>query len=206
MARKLGSVCKMMRREGSDLSLKSGVRPIDSKCKLATPPGVHGQKKGRLSEFGVQFRQKQMLRRIYGVLEKQFHNYYKLASKSKAATGEVLLQLLESRLDNVVYRMGFASTRAEARQLVSHRCITVNAKTVNIPSYRVCPGDIVEVREKAKAQNRIQAALALAQNRAQPAWLEVDNGQLKGTFKMLPDRNELPAEYREHLVVELYSK
>src|SRR3990167_9575354 len=148
MARKLGSVCKMMRREGSDLSLKSGVRPIDSKCKLATPPGVHGQKKGRLSEYGVQLRQKQMLKRVYGVLERQFRTYYRLASKSKAATGEVLLQLLECRLDNVVYRMGFASTRAEARQLVSHRCVTVNGKIVNIPSYRAAAGDVVEVREK----------------------------------------------------------
>lgn len=206
MARMIGPVCKKMRREGTDLGLKSGVRPVDSKCKLTTPPGVHGQKKGRLSEYGTQLRQKQMLRRIYGVLEKQFRNYYKLASRSKAATGEVLLQLLESRLDNVVYRMGFASTRAEARQLVSHRCVNVNGQVVNIPSYRVMPGDVIEIREKAKAQGRIQSALVLAQNRTQSSWIEVDSAQLKGTFKMVPERSELPSEYNEQLVVELYSK
>ncbi|MBI5447689.1 MAG: 30S ribosomal protein S4 [Gammaproteobacteria bacterium] len=206
MARMIGAVCKKMRREGTDLGLKSGIRAIDSKCKLTTPPGVHGQKKGRLSEYGVQLRQKQMLRRIYGILEKQFRNYYELASRSKAATGEVLLQLLERRLDNVVYRMGFACTRAEARQLVSHRCVMVNGKTVNIPSYRVSPGDVIEIREKAKAQARIQSALALAQNRAQSPWIEVESVQLKGIFKMIPERSELPAEYSEQLVVEFYSK
>lgn len=206
MARYLGSTCKLARREGTDLQLKSGIRAIDGKCKLAVAPGQHGQKRGRLSDYGVQLRQKQMIRRIYGVLERQFRNYYKKASKQKGATGEGLLKLLERRLDNVVYRMGFASTRAEARQLVSHRCVLVNGKIVNIPSYQVSPGDNVEIKEKSKAQTRIQAALELAKQRVQPQWIEVDIKKLQGTFKSVPERSDLPPEYNENLIVELYSK
>ena len=206
MARIIGRACKIMRREGSDLGLKSGVRSLDSKCKLDTPPGMHGAKKGRSSDYGVQLRQKQMLKRVYGILERQFRNYYKVASKRKESTGEVLLQLLESRLDNVVYRMGFASTRPEARQLVSHRAIKVNGKVVNIPSYRVSAGDAIEVAEKAKSQGRVQAALSLAQQRTQPDWLDVDTSNLSGVFKEIPERSKLPPEYNEQLVVELYSK
>jgi len=206
MARYLGSTCKLARREGTDLSLKSGIRAIDSKCKVATAPGQHGQKRGRLSDYGVQLRQKQMIRRIYGILERQFRNYYKKASKQKGATGESLLKLLEQRLDNVVYRMGFASTRAEARQLVSHRSVLVNGKIVNIPSYQVLPGDTVEIREKSKSQTRIQAALELAKQRNQPQWIEVDVKKLAGVFKSIPDRGDLPSEYNENLIVEFYSK
>lgn len=206
MARYLGSTCKLARREGTDLHLKSGLRAIDGKCKLAVPPGQHGQKKGRLSDYGVQYRQKQMIKRIYGVLERQFRNYYKKASKQKGATGELLLKLLERRLDNIVYRLGFASTRAEARQLVNHRSVTVNGKIVNIPSYQASPGDVIEIREKSKAQARILAALELAKQRAQPQWIEVDEKKLQGIFKSVPDRSDLPAEFNENLVVELYSK
>lgn len=206
MARYLGSTCKLARREGTDLQLKSGIRAIDGKCKLAVPPGQHGQKKGRLSDYGVQLRQKQMIRRIYGVLERQFRNYYKKASKQKGVTGELLLKLLERRLDNIVYRIGFASTRAEARQLVSHRSVTVNGKIVNIPSYQVSPGDVIEIREKSKSQTRILAALELAKQRAQSQWIEVDEKKLQGIFKSVPDRSDLPAEFNENLVVELYSK
>lgn len=206
MARYLGSTCKLARREGTDLHLKSGIRAIDSKCKLAVAPGQHGQKRGRLSDYGVQHRQKQMIRRIYGVLERQFRNYYKKATKQKGVTGELLLKLLERRLDNVVYRIGFASTRAEARQLVSHRSVTVNGKIVNIPSYQVSPGDVIEVREKSKTQTRILAALELAKQRSQPQWIEVDEKKLQGIFKSVPDRGDLPAEFNENLVVELYSK
>lgn len=195
-----------MRREGTDLHLKSGVRPIESKCKLAVAPGQHGQKRGRLSDYGVQLRQKQMIRRIYGVLERQFRNYYHKASKQKGITGELLLKLLESRLDNVVYRMGFGSTRAEARQLVSHRFVLVNGRIVNIPSYHVVPGDVIEIKEKGKNQGRIQAALELAKQRTLPQWVEVDAKGVQGIFKAVPDRSELPAEYNENLIVELYSK
>ena len=165
MARYIGPKCKLSRREGTDLFLKSGVRALDSKCKLETPPGVHGQRRGRLSEYGTQLREKQKVRRMYGVLERQFSNYYKEAARLKGATGENLLQLLERRLDNVVYRMGFGATRAEARQLVSHKSISVNGKTVNIASYSVAPGDVVAVREKAKNQLRINSALEQAAQR-----------------------------------------
>jgi len=206
MARYIGSTCKLARREGTDLFLKSGVRALDGKCKLTTPPGQHGQKRPRLSDYGTQLRQKQMIRRIYGVLERQFRRYYQAAARQKGATGEILLKLLERRLDNVVYRMGFASTRAEARQLVTHRSITVNGKIVNIPSYQVSPGDIVEIREKSKGQSRIQAALELAKQRNQPQWIEVDTKKLQGTFKTIPERSDLPPEYNENLIVELYSK
>ena len=206
MAKYTGPKCKLSRREGTDLFLKSGVRALDLKCKADAPPGQHGQRRGRLSEYGVQIRQKQLIRRLYGVLEKQFRNYYKKAAQRKGATGENLLSLLESRLDNVVYRSGFGSTRAEARQLVNHKAIMVNGETVNIASYTVNPGDIIEVREKAKQQSRVQAAIEFAEQRTACEWIDVDAKAMKATFKALPERSELPAELNEHLVVEFYSK
>jgi small subunit ribosomal protein S4 len=206
MARYIGPTCKLARREGTDLFLKSGVRSMDTKCNLETRPGMHGAARGRLSDYGLQLREKQKVRRIYGVLEKQFRNYYKEAARLKGATGENLLQLLESRLDNVVYRMGFGSTRSEARQLVSHKGILVNGKVVNIPSYQVQPGDVVSVREKAKKQLRVQSALAIAEQRGEPIWIVVDVDKLEGTFKSRPDRQDLSSEINENLIVELYSK
>ena len=206
MARYIGPKCKLSRREGTDLQLKSGVRSLDAKCKPETAPGQHGARRGRLSDYGVQLREKQKVRRIYGVLEKQFRNYYKEAARLKGATGENLLQLLESRLDNVVYRMGFGSTRAEARQLVSHKGILVNGSVVNIPSYQVKPGDVVSVREKAKKQLRIQAAMSIAEQRGEQLWIEVNSDKLEGTFKAKPERQDLPSEINENLIVELYSK
>ena len=206
MAKYTGPKCKLARREGTDLFLKSGVRALNSKCKADTIPGQHGQRRGRLSEYGTQLRQKQMIRRLYGVLEKQFRNYYKKAAQRKGATGENLLSLLETRLDNVVYRSGFGSTRAEARQLVNHKAIMVNGVTVNIASYTVSPGDLIEVREKAKAQGRVQAAMELAAQRMPSEWIDVDTKAMKATFKAVPERSELPTELNEHLVVELYSK
>ena len=206
MARYLGPKLKLSRREGTDLFLKSGVRPIDSKCKIDNAPGQHGIRRGRLSDYAIQLREKQKVRRIYGVLEKQFRNYYKAADRQKGATGENLLKLLESRLDNVVYRMGYGSTRAESRQLVSHKAITVNGGIVNIASYQVKADDIVAVAEKSKGQLRIQAALQLAAQRGQVDWVEVSAEKMEGTFKRLPDREELPAEINENLIVELYSK
>ncbi|TCO71419.1 30S ribosomal protein S4 [Chromatocurvus halotolerans] len=206
MARYIGPKCKLSRREGTDLFLKSGVRSLDSKCKPESVPGQHGARRGRLSDYGVQLREKQKVRRMYGVLEKQFRNYYKEAARLKGATGENLLQLLESRLDNVVYRMGFGSTRSESRQLVAHKAILVNGKTVNIASYQVQPGDVVAVREKAKKQLRVQAALALAGQRGEPEWMEVSVEKLEGIFKAAPERQELSSEINENLIVELYSK
>jgi small subunit ribosomal protein S4 len=206
MARYLGPKLKLSRREGTDLFLKSGVRAIDTKCKIETIPGQHGARRGRLSDYGVQLREKQKVRRMYGVLEKQFSNYYKEAARLKGNTGENLLQLLETRLDNVVYRMGYASTRAEARQLVSHKAIVVNGVVVNIPSFTVKAEDTVSVREKSKTQARIIAALDLADQREKPLWVEVDNKKLEGTFKRVPDRADLSAEINEQLIVELYSK
>jgi small subunit ribosomal protein S4 len=206
MARYLGPKLKLSRREGTDLFLKSGVRAIDSKCKLETAPGQHGARKGRLSDYGLQLREKQKVRRIYGVLEKQFRNYYKNAARLKGNTGENLLQLLEQRLDNVVYRMGFASTRAEARQLVSHKSVMVNGRVVNIPSFVVTPEDTVVIREKSKKQARIIAALELAEQREKPTWVEVDGKTLEGSFKRLPERSDLSADINEQLIVELYSK
>ena len=206
MARYLGPKLKLSRREGTDLFLKSGVRPIDSKCKIDNAPGQHGIRRGRLSDYAVQLREKQKVRRIYGVLEKQFRNYYKAADRKKGATGENLLKLLECRLDNVVYRMGYGSTRAESRQLVSHKSITVNGGIVNIASYQVKADDIVAVAEKSRGQLRIQAALQLAAQRGQVDWVEVTAERMEGTFKRLPDREELPAEINENLIVELYSK
>ena len=197
-----------MRREGSDLSLKSSRRAVDTKCKIDTPPGMHGAgtRKPRQSDYGLQLREKQKLRRIYGVLERQFRNYYKEASRLKGSTGENLLQLLEARLDNVVYRMGFGSTRAEARQLVNHKAILVNGQVVNIPSYVVSPEDVVSVREKSQKQARIAEALALAEQIGYPGWVEVNPNKFEGTFKALPERSELPPDINEQLVVELYSK
>lgn len=206
MARYIGPTCKLSRREGTDLFLKSGVRPLESKCKAEAAPGMHGQRRGRLSDYGVQLREKQKVRRLYGVLEKQFRSYYKEAARRKGATGENLLQLLECRLDNVVYRMGFGATRAESRQLVSHKSILVNGKTLNIPSYQVKAGDVVSIREKAKNQLRIQNALGIAAQRADVEWVDVNADKKEGTFKRVPDRGDLPAEINENLIVELYSK
>ena len=206
MARYLGPKCKLARREGTDLFLKSGVRPIDSKCKVETIPGQHGQRRGRLSDYGVQLREKQKVRRTYGVLEKQFRSYYKEAARRKGATGENLLQLLECRLDNVVYRMGFGCTRAEARQLVSHKSILVNGQVTNIPSYQVEAGDTVSIREKSRNQLRIQGALNLASQRAPVDWVDVNVDRMEGVFKHYPERDELPKEINENLIVELYSK
>ncbi len=206
MARYLGPSCKLSRREGTDLFLKSGVRPLDSKCKAEAAPGMHGARRSRLSDYGVQLREKQKVRRMYGVLEKQFRNYYKEAARLKGATGENLLQLLEARLDNVVYRIGFGSTRAEARQLVSHKAITVNGATVNIASYKVKPGDVISVREKSKNQLRIKSAMALAAQRGEIAWIDVNADKMEGVYKADPDRTDLSSEINEHLIVELYSK
>ena len=206
MARYIGPKCKLARREGTDLFLKSGARSLDSKCKLETAPGMHGARRGRLSDYGVQLREKQKVRRIYGILEKQFRGYYKEAARRKGATGENLLQLLESRLDNVVYRMGFACTRAEARQLVAHKGIVVNGVVVNVPSYQVQAGDAVAVREKAKKQLRIQSAVALAAQRGEIEWIDVNTEKLEGVFKARPERAELSSEINENLIVELYSK
>src|SRR5574344_1903770 len=206
MARYIGPKCKLSRREGTDLFLKSGARAIESKCNLETAPGQHGQRRTRLSEYGLQLREKQKVRRIYGVLERQFRGYYKEAARRKGATGENLLQLLESRLDNVVYRMGFGATRAESRQLVSHKAITVNGKTVNIPSYQVKAGDVVEVREKCRNQLRIAQALELCAQRGRVEWVEVDTAKKEGTFKSVPARSDLSADINESLIVELYSK
>ncbi|KXJ55522.1 MAG: 30S ribosomal protein S4 [Neptuniibacter sp. Phe_28] len=206
MARYLGPKCKLSRREGTDLFLKSGVRALDSKCKAETVPGVHGARRGRLSDYGLQLREKQKVRRMYGVLERQFRSYYKEAARRSGATGENLLQLLEGRLDNVVYRMGFGATRAEARQIVSHRSITVNGQVVNIASYQVKAGDVVAVREKAKAQLRIKNALELAGQRTAIEWVEVDATKMEGTYKATPERSDLSADINEQLIVELYSK
>ena len=206
MARYIGPKCKLSRREGTDLFLKSARRSLDTKCKLDSRPGQHGAKSTRISEYGTQLREKQKIRRMYGVLERQFRNYFDKAIAKRGATGEVLLQMLESRLDNVVYRMGFASTRAEARQLVSHKSIEVNGKPVNIPSYLLRATDIVTVREKSRAQLRIKASLDLAEQNGFPSWVEVDPKNFKGTFKQLPERAEFASDVNEQLVVELYSK
>ena len=207
MARYLGPKCKLSRREGTDLFLKSGVKPLESKCKLEVPPGgIKGDRRTRLSGYGVQLREKQKLRRMYGVLERQFRNYYAKAAGRPGSTGENLLRFLEGRLDNVVYRMGFAATRAEARQLVSHKAIEVNGEVVNVPSYQCAAGDVVAVREKSKAQARIAAALAIATQVGWPDWVEVDDKKFTGTLKALPDRDQILPDINENLVVELYSK
>ncbi len=207
MARYLGPKCKLSRREGTDLFLKSGLRSHEDKCHHDRAPGQHGAaRKQKVSDYGMQLREKQKLRRIYGVLERQFSNYFKKASQLKGSTGENLLQLLECRLDNVVYRMGFGATRAESRQLVSHRGILVNGAVVNIPSFQVSANDVVAVRESAKKQERIKTALELAAQRGGVAWIDVDATKMEGVFKAAPARDELPAEINESLVVELYSK
>jgi small subunit ribosomal protein S4 len=208
MAKYIGPKCKLMRREGADLSLKSSRRAVDTKCKIDNPPGMHGAgtRRPRQSDYGLQLREKQKLRRIYGILERQFRNYYKEASRIKGSTGENLLQLLETRLDNVVYRMGFGSTRAEARQLVSHKSIMVNGKIVNIPSYVVSAEDVISVRERSRKQARIAEALSLAEQIGFPDWVDVNQTKFEGIFKAMPERGELPPDINEQLVVELYSK
>jgi len=206
MARYLGPKCKLSRREGTDLFLKSRARPLDSKCHIDKIPGDKGTRQKRLSDYALQLREKQKLRRIYGILEKQFRSYYKEAARRRGSTGENLLSLLECRLDNVVYRMGFGVTRNEARQLVSHKSILVNGKSVNIPSYQLAPSDVISIREKSKKQVRIQDSLAIAEQLTFPEWLDVNIKAMEGTFKSVPERNELPAEINEQLVVELYSK
>ena len=206
MARYIGPKCKLSRREGTDLFLKSARRSLELKCKIDTVPGQHGAKKNRLSGYGLQLREKQKIRRMYGVLERQFRRYFAEADRQRGSTGELLLQLLESRLDNIVYRMGFGSTRAEARQLVSHKAVAVNGQVVNIPSYQVRVGDVVSIREKAKKQVRIQEALNLAGQIGFPNWVSVDTTRMEGVFKARPDRSELTSDINEQLVVEFYSK
>jgi small subunit ribosomal protein S4 len=207
VARYIGPKCKLARREGTDLFLKSARRSLDSKCKLDTKPGQHGVKSGmRQSDFGNQLREKQKLRRMYGLMERQFRRYFAEAQRRKGSTGTNLLQLLESRLDNVVYRMGLGSTRAEARQLVTHCSIMVNGKSLNVPSAVLKAGDVVTVTEKSKGQLRIQDALQLAEKVGFPLWVEVDAKKMTGTFKGAPDRSEFAQDINESLVVELYSK
>ena len=207
MGRYLGPKLKLSRREGTDLFLKSGVRPLDSKCRADTIPGQHGAaRRQKPKDYAVQLREKQKVRRFYGVLERQFRNYYKTADRQKGATGGNLLRLLERRLDNVVYRMGYGCTRAESRQLVSHKAILVNGATVNVPSYQVAPDDTVTVREASRSQLRIRQALDLASQREAVEWVEVDSDQMSGVYKRDPDRSELPREINENLIVELYSK
>ena len=208
MARYIGPPSKLARREGADLSLKSPARALDSKCQLEQKPGQHGAaRKGKLSDYATQLREKQKVKRIYGLLERQFRNYYKKASNRKGNTGENLLQMLETRLDNVIYRMGFAVTRPAARQLVSHRGVLVNGKSVNLPSYQVKAGDAIVLSEKAQKQLRVQEALNVAQTMdLTPSWVEVDSKKFSGVFKAVPDRSDLPADINEALIVELYSK
>lgn len=206
MARYIGPKCKLARREGTDLFLKSGVQSHESKCKHDRLPGEQVARRSRLSDYGLQLREKQKVRRIYGVLEKQFLNYYKKAASKKGATGEVLLQLLEQRLDNVIYRLGFASTRAEARQLVSHKGVMVNGKILNVPSATISAGDIVSIREKSKKQVRIAQAIEIASQKGYSEWIEVDATKMEGSLKRIPDRADLPSEINESLIVELYSK
>ena len=209
MARYIGPTCKLARREGADLSLKSPARALDSKCKLEQKPGQHGAtaRKGKLSDYATQLREKQKVKRIYGLLERQFRNYYKKASTKKGNTGENLLQLLETRLDNVVYRMGFAITRPSARQLVSHRGVLVNGKSVNLPSYQIKAGDAIELSEKAQKQLRVQESLTVSQQMdLSPSWVEVNSSKFSGVFKAVPDRSDLPSDINEALIVELYSK
>ncbi|MGB0513462.1 MAG: 30S ribosomal protein S4 [Wenzhouxiangellaceae bacterium] len=208
MARYTGPTCKLSRREGTDLGLKSPVRSLDSKCKLEQPPGQHGaSRRQRLSDYALQLREKQKVRRMYGILERQFRNYYKKAAQRKGATGENLLMLLEGRLDNFVYRMGFAVTRAQARQMVSHRLVEVNGKVLNIPSAQLKPGDTIAIREKARNHLRVKEAVEVARDLDMVApWVEVDTDKLAGTVKSLPDRDDLPPDINENLIVELYSK
>ncbi|MBK8068737.1 MAG: 30S ribosomal protein S4 [Rhodanobacteraceae bacterium] len=208
MARYIGPTCKLARREGTDLFLKSPARPIDKKCKIEQKPGQHGAaKKAKNSDYSLQLREKQKVKRMYGVLERQFRRYYAEASRRRGATGENLLQILESRLDNIVYRMGFAVTRAQGRQLVAHRAIKVNGRIVNLPSYQVKVGDVVALADRAKDQLRVKEALTLSQEMdLAPNWVELDSAKSQGVFKQLPDRSDLSADINENLIVELYSK
>jgi small subunit ribosomal protein S4 len=207
MAKFTGSKCKLMRREGTDLYLKSGARSIETKCNLEKKPGQTGEgRRVKNSDYSLQLREKQKVKRIYGILEKQFRNYYKKAASKKGSTGENLLTMLESRLDNVVYRIGLGSTRAESRQLVNHKNIELNGDIVNIPSYQVSPKDKISIRDNKKEQLRIKLAMSLAETRGFNDWVEVDTKNLKGTFMRIPERQELPSEINESLIVELYSK
>ncbi len=207
MARYLGPKLKLSRREGTDLFLKSTRRSVDSKCKLDSKPGQHGRTSGaRTSDYGTQLREKQKVKRMYGILERQFRRYFEEADRLKGNTGENLLKLLESRLDNVVYRMGFGSTRAEARQLVSHKAITLNGQAVNIPSIQVKAGDVVAIREKSKTQLRIKDSLQLLGQSGFPAWVSVDSTKMEGTFKQKPDRSDIAQDVNESMIVELYSR
>ena len=206
MARYLGPKSKLSRREGRDLLLKSGIRSYESKCRSETSPGQHGRRRGRISDYGIQLREKQKVRRIYGVMEKQFRNYYKSAARKKGVTGNNLLQLLESRLDNVVYRLGFASTRAEARQLVSHKAVAVNGAAVNIPSYQLSSGDLISLRDKAKNQKRVKEAMDISSSRPECEWLEINKTDFSGIFSSAPEREFLDSDINENLIIELYSK
>ena len=206
MGRYLGPTSKLSRREGRDLLLKSGIRSYESKCRSETSPGQHGRRRGRISDYGIQLREKQKVRRIYGVMEKQFRNYYKSAARKKGVTGNNLLQLLESRLDNVVYRLGFASTRAEARQLVSHKAVAVNGATVNIPSYQLSSGDLISLRDKTKNQKRVKEAMDISSSRPECEWLEVNKTDFSGVFSSAPEREFLDSDINENLIIELYSK
>jgi len=206
MARYIGPKSKLSRREGRDLLLKSGIRSYESKCRSETIPGQHGRRRGRLSDYGIQLREKQKVRRIYGVMEKQFRNYYKQAARKKGVTGTNLLQYLEGRLDNVVYRLGFASTRSEARQLVSHKAVKVNESVVNIPSYQVSVGDTVSLTEKSKNQDRVKQALEISASRPDCDWLKVDKNDFSGVYNAVPERDQLDSDINENLIVELYSK
>lgn len=206
MAKYIGPKCRLSRREGVDLQHKSKARSLDSKCKASVPPGQFGEKKGRATDYSLQLRMKQLIKRYYGILEKQFHNYYKKADSRKGSSGENLIRLLESRLDNVVYRSGFAVTRAEARQMVNHKAVTVNGKVVSIPSYLVEPNDEIGIKEKSKKQSRIANAMDVAEKAVMPEWVEVDGKKITSVFKRYPDASEFPPEFKVHLVVELYSK
>jgi small subunit ribosomal protein S4 len=207
VARYTGPRCKLSRREGTDLGLKSARRSLDSKCKQDSKPGQHGRTSGaRTSDYGKQLREKQKVKRIYGMLERQFRRYFAAASQQKGNTGESLLQMLESRLDNVVFRMGFGSTRAEARQLVSHKAVLVNGKAINIPSAQVKPNDVISIAEKSRGQARVMASLELAEQNGFPAWVSVDPKKMEGVFKQMPDRSDLGADINESLIVELYSR
>ncbi|HXF06960.1 MAG TPA: 30S ribosomal protein S4 [Candidatus Acidoferrales bacterium] len=206
MAKYIGPKCKLSRREGTDLFLKARGSSYEKKCRSESAPGQHGQRRGRLSDYGLQLREKQKLRRMYGVLEGQFRRYYEDAARTRGNTGETMLQLLENRLDNVVYRMGFASTRAEARQMVGHKAFEVNGRISNIPSMQIHPGDVIRVSARARGQDRIRSALAVALEIGLPSWVEVDEKELQGTYKMVPDRSDLSPDVNENLVVELYSK
>ncbi|AFA41029.1 30S ribosomal subunit protein S4 [Wigglesworthia glossinidia endosymbiont of Glossina morsitans morsitans (Yale colony)] len=206
MARYLGPMLKLSRREGTDLFFKSGIRVIETKCKIDQLPGQHGIKKPRLSDYGIQLREKQKVRRLYGILEKQFKRYYKKASRMKGNTGENLLKILENRLDNIVYRIGFGTTRAESRQLIVHKSITVNKKIINIPSYQLKINDVVQIHPNSKKQSRIQASIEISEQREKQSWIEVDLIKMQGILKKFPERSELSSEINEHLIVELYSK